>query len=414
MNIKAQMLSYAGVNIINAAVPFLLLPILTAYLSPSDYGLLSLIQLLMIVSLPIVLMNTQGLLIIEYSKFSFEKFQTLFSLIVLISIIGFIFLELLFFLFKSYIIDFFHIPGNYIYIIPFFVFLQVIPTIIPILFQAMKNPVSFGKYKLSLTITNVLLSLLFVIIFTWGWEGRLLGIVVAFFVFFMIGIVLIYRMDLFKFTLDKELLKTVLAYGLPLVPHSIAGTFLLMSDRVFLANMLGDNAVGIYSVAFQIASAVSIIMLSVNQAWSPNLYEQLNNNPTMEEKKNIVLQTYKIMGGMMFITIMFIIISPLLFDIFIDKTYQEGKDLTVVIAIAFMFQGFYYLIANYILYSKKTYILSSITLSSVLIVFILDYFCIKNFGIIGAAYAMLLVWITFFFVTWTVANKIYKMPWRLK
>jgi O-antigen/teichoic acid export membrane protein len=61
MSLRKQILSYSGVNIINASVPFLLLPILTSYLSPSDYGILSLVQLLMALAFPIVL-NAQSLI----------------------------------------------------------------------------------------------------------------------------------------------------------------------------------------------------------------------------------------------------------------------------------------------------------------------------------------------------------------
>jgi len=414
MTIKNQMLSYTGVNILNAAVPFMLLPILTAYLNPSDYGLLSLIQLLMVISLPIILMNTHGLLTIEYSKLSLEEFQSLVSTIIWIPIVGFLFLELLFFVFESYIIKYFHIPIEYIYLIPLFVLLQAIPTIVPIVFQAKKEPLNFGKYKISLTIVNILLSLLLVVTFGYGWEGRLWGIVGSFALFTFVGLIILFKLNLLRFTLNKFYLKSALQFGLPLIPHSIAGTFLAMSDRIFLVNMLGEDSVGIYSVAFQVASTVTIIMSSINQAWAPNLFEKLNNNPTIKDKKNIVKTTYKIMGIMTIITLLFILSSSLIFNLFIDERYYEGKTLSKYISIAFLFQGFYFMITNYIFYSKKTYILSYLTFFSVLIVFSSHYFLIKIYGVIGATYAMLIVWFMFFIIIWIASNKIYPMPWRLK
>lgn len=414
MNLKSQMLSYTGVNILNAAVPFLLLPILTKYLNPSDYGLLSLIQLLMLISLPIVLMNTHGLLTIEYSKLSLEKFQRLVSTILWVPIVGFLSLEILFILLEEQIIRYFHIPLEYLYFIPLFVLFQVIPTIIPIIFQAKKEPLNFGKYKISMTISNILLSLLFVMVFNMNWEGRVYGIVGSFALFTIIGFFILYRLSLLKFTFDREFLNVSMKFGLPLIPHSIAGIFLAMSDRVFLVNMLGESSVGIYSVAFQIASAITIILSSINQAWAPNLFEKLNSNPTREDKRTIVKTTYKIMGIMTLITLSFIFISSVVFDIFIDESYHDGKTITNYIAVAFLFQGFYFMVTNYILYSKKTHILSYITLFSVLIVFVSNYLLISTYGVIGAAYAMIIVWVIFFFITWIVSNKIYKMPWSLK
>ena len=413
MNLKNQILSYTGVNILNSAVPFLLLPILTNYLDPSDYGVLSIMQLLMLVSLPIVLMNTHGLLTIEYSKLSYEKFQSLVSTILWVPIIGFIFLELIFFIFETLILKYFHIPSQFLYYLPLFVLMQSIPTIIPIIFQAKKEPLNFGKYKISMTVTNLLLSLLLVVVFKLGWEGRFFGIVGSFTIFTIIGFIVLFKLKLLRFSLDKEFLSVALKFGVPLIPHSIAGIFLAMSDRVFLVNMLGEHSVGIYSVSFQIASVITIILSSINQAWAPNLFERLNMNPSLEEKKNIVKTTYKIMGIMILITLLFMVFSSLVFDIFIDKKYYEGKVTTNIIAIAFLFQGFYFMVTNYIFYTKKTHILSYITLFSVGIVFVSNYFLINLYGIIGAAYSMTFVWVMFFLIVFFVSNKIYPMPWVL-
>jgi len=414
LSIKKQILSYSSVNIINAAVPFLLLPILTKYLSPADYGILSMIQLLMLISLPIVLMNTQGLLTIEYSRFSFEDFQALVSTIIWIPIIGFLFLEAIFFIFKSYIIEYFHISTSFVYFIPFFVLLQAIPTIVPIIFQAKKEPFTFGKYKISMTILNVLLSLLFVVYLMYGWEGRVYGIVGSFTLFTIIGLVILLKLDLLKFKFDKKMLRSALHFGLPLIPHAIAGIFLSMSDRIFLVNMLGEGSVGIYSVAFQISSAISIIMSSVNQAWAPILYEKLNKEPSHNNKINIVKITYKIMAFMVLFTLFFMLISPYIYDIFIDKRYYAAKNITLFISLAFLLQGFYFMVTNYIFYSKKTKILSYITIFSVVLTFVSNYFLIQIFGILGSAYSIVFVWLFQFIMTFYISNKIYPMPWSLK
>lgn len=414
MNLKSQIFSYSFINVLNASIPFILLPVLTTYLSPSDYGTLSLFQLLMLISTPIILMNTQGLLTIEYSKLSFTEFQNLVSSMVVISIFGFLFLEVLFFIFERYILYYFHVPQEYLYFIPLFILLQAIPMIVPIIFQAKKEPINFGKYKISMTIVNISLTLLFVIVFSYGWEGRLFGIVGSFSLFTLVGFAILIKLRLLKLHICIVSIKKSLAFGVPLIPHSIAGVFLTMSDRVFLVNMVNESSVGIYSVAFQMASVITILFSSINQAWAPNLFEKLNENPSMLEKMEIVKTTYKIMLLMFGITVLFLFVLPYIFDIFIDESYSEAKFLIDYIAIAFLFQGFYYMVTNYIFYSKKNYLLSYITFSMLILVFISNFILIGLYGIIGAAYTMMIIWILFFFVTWIVSNKVYPMPWRLK
>jgi O-antigen/teichoic acid export membrane protein len=414
MTLKKQILSYSSVNIINAAVPFLLLPILTNYLLPSEYGILSLFQLLMAICLPLLLMNTNSLIIVEYSKFSEKEFRQLITSILLITFASFFLIELLFFILQNSIKEFFKIEDTYIFLLPLFVLFQAIPTIVPIIYQAKKEPLKFGKYKISMTIINIALSLIFITILDMKWEGRILGISLSFLIFTIIGIFILYKNNLIESKININSIKNSLNFGLPLVPHSIAGIFLSMSDRIFIANMLDVSSVGIYAIAFQISSAISIIMLSINQAWAPNLNEKLNSNPTFAEKVKIVKQTYKIAIIMIIITIIFILFSPLIYNLFINEKFYAGVSITIFLSIAFLFKGFYFLVTNYIFFLKKTKYLSMITILSSIIISVLNYFLIPKFGIMGSSIATLICWILQFLIVFYLANKLYKMPWSLK
>ncbi len=414
MNLKQQILSYSGVNIINASVPFLLLPILTTYLSPEDYGILSMVQLLMLLSFPFVMMNSQGLLIMEYSNLSKEKYKALVSTAILIPLFGFVFLEFIFFLFSNSIVKYFQIPSYLLYLIPVFLFFQTIPTFVPIIFQAKKDPFNFGKFKISLTIINVLLSLLFVVLLNYGWEGRLFGIVGSFLIFSIIGVIVLFRFDVLNLSFDFESLKKILTFGFPLLPHAISAILLASSSKFFLANMISNEAVGIYTVAFQIASAVLLIMTSVNQAWAPNLYEMLNSNPTEIAKLGIVKQTYKVMIFMIAITLFFIVLVPYIFIFFINENYHSGVLISRIISIGLLMNGLYFLVTNYILFTKNTKVLSYITSIISIIGAVINYYLILEYGIIGAAYGLIITFGLLFITVFYYSNKLYRMPWLLK
>ena len=140
MSLKKNLISYSVVNIINASVPFFILPILTFYLSPEDFGKLSIIQLLFTITLPFLLVNIYGLFKIEYSKLSFEEFKIFVSSIILIPIFVFFIIQILFFIFSDRLSEMFDIPEKWIMLSPIVVLFQCIPTMIPVLFQAKKQP----------------------------------------------------------------------------------------------------------------------------------------------------------------------------------------------------------------------------------------------------------------------------------
>ncbi|MFW2608277.1 lipopolysaccharide biosynthesis protein [Aliarcobacter butzleri] len=414
MTLIKTIFSYSAANIINAAVPFFLLPILTAYLSPEEFGVLSLVQLLFTLSLPFVLMNIHGLFMIEYSKLSFDEFKSFISSMILIPFFAFIIIQFLFFIFSNNLSILFNIPEKWVILSPIVVLVQSIPNMIPVLFQAKKQPINYGIFKITLTVVNLGLSLFFIVTLSQGLDGRLYGIFYSYILFTVVGLFILFKLDLLSLSVSFTHIKNALKFGIPLVPHTLAGIFLSMSDRIFLSNMLGNESVGIYSVAFQLSSAILIIMTSINQAWVPHLYEKLNSNPTVEEKRKIVIQSYKIMGIMAIIAVVFIVTISVIYQIFIDERYYDGINISRLLAVGFMFQGFYFMVTNYIFYMKKSSLLSMITINAAILNIILNYYLISIFGIYGATYTMIICWLFFFVITWIVSNKIYYMPWSLK
>ena len=67
--------------------------------------------------------------------------------------------------------------------------------------------------------------------------------------------------------------------------------------------------------------------------------------------------------------------------------------------------------ANYILYEKKTYILSALTFCSALVNLGLNYWWIHKWGTIGAAYASVASLLLFLF-SWLLAHRVHPMPWQ--
>lgn len=411
MRLSRQIFSYSVFNVVNAAVPFLLLPILTAYLLPSAFGLLSLVTMMQAVLLPIVSISFQGLLTVEYSKLSSDQFKRFVASVMWLPVVGFLISFPLIFIFSNRVASLFGIPAYWVIASMFFVLLQALPLFMPVLFQARQQLVTYGIYKIGLTLLNVAFSLYFVICLNLGWEGRMWGILAALIIFNIMSLWMLRREGLLTLRFHMPYFKEGLRFGIPLIPHAVSGIMLSMADRVFLVNLATTDAVGIYSVASQLASALMIILSSVNQAWVPHLVSQLNSQPTLQDKRRIVLQTYKIMGLMLIGTMIFMAMLPSIYSIYIPPIYSEGLSISLWISAALMCQGFYFMVTNYIFYVKKSHLLSIMTMSSALLLMLLNYILIPLYGMFGAAYSALICWGALFVLAWILASKVYPMPW---
>jgi len=73
--------------------------------------------------------------------------------------------------------------------------------------------------------------------------------------------------------ISGSVLRRSLQYGLPLIPHSLAALSGGLVARLLLNGMLGVDAVGVFSMAFRLSTGANVIATSLNQAYAP-LYVQ--------------------------------------------------------------------------------------------------------------------------------------------
>ena len=410
MNLLKSFSIYTLASLINASIPFLLLPVLTHYLSVEDYGTLSIIQIFILFTIPFISINITSTIQINYHHLDKNEFAVLVSSILVIPIFTSIIVMITFFLSEVIIREFIDIPLQWILIVPLIALLQVVPQTVLYLYLMSERPINYGKFQITLAVTNLLFSILFVVILKGNWEGRVIALLISYAVFSSIGIYILFRMNLIVLHVKIQYIKEALKIGLPLIIHVVSGTLFLMSDRLFISYFLGNIQVGIYSVGAQIGMIALIIQQSFNQAWVPYLFKNLKTN-LYKNKVKIVNISY--VAFLFFLILPFIIqlISYPIFSVFINSKFSESIQYVFWIALGFSFMGMYKVVTNYIFYEKRTGILSILTFSSLILNLILNYILIQKFGSIGVAYATAITVGIFFIIVFFIANKVHKMPW---
>ena len=401
--LSKNIIIYGGTNALKSLVPLLMLPILTTYLTLSDFGTLSLVETTILFVTPFVLLNINGAINVEFFKVKHNRLKEYVTNALLLSFISSFVVLAIFLLFQKELSSALKIDGTLLLWIVFFASLRVVTSVVLGLYQSRQEPLKFALYTLSQTSIDFTLSYLFVVIYNNGYIGRLEGVYISFFLFSIIGVYFLYKMDYlthvtFKYTKD------ILNFGVPLIPHAIGGTVIAMSDRYFISYFIGNKEVGLYTIAYQLSALMLLISLSVNQAWSPMLFKLL--------KEKNMKQVYKFtfyLFLLFIITGVFIYIAKdLLFYILVDEKFYMAKEYFLWLLIGFMFQSFYFLVTNILFYEKKTKLLASITLAGAFLNVILNYFFIKIFGVIGVAYATAITSGLFFIIVLVVDIKIIK------
>jgi O-antigen/teichoic acid export membrane protein len=402
---------YTLFSIINSAVPFLLLPVLTRHLSPQDYGIVAMFSILISIVGVFTGLSVNGAVNRVYFDKTFD-FKEYVANVIYILIFSSSIVLVVVFLFKDYISDIIGVPVKWVVISVIYSFFQFIILVNLVIYQARLKAKEYGFLQISQSILNFFLTIIFVVFLNMKWEGRLFA---QFLSVFIIGVVSFIMIKKFwtKWKFNKEYIIHALKFGIPLIPHTVGGMLMVLTDRFIINNLLGTKEVGIYTVGFQIGMIIGILADSFNRAWAPWLFNKLNeNNP--ETKLKIVKFTYLYFIGIIAMALSLGLTAPLILKVLVGEDFYEAQSVVLWIALGYAFNGMYYMVTNYIFYVYKTQILTFITFFCGLLNIPLTYFLTKLNGIIGTSQAYAIILFLFFLFTWILSQRLYKMPWRLR
>ena len=383
---------------------------MTRYLSPTDYGIVAIFNVLLAVMVVFVGLNMHGVVNVNFFKLNKDELKEYIGNVFSILFSSFILVFILVYILKSYFSFLPKFPEN---LIPYIVVVALFQSIFAItlgLWQVEQQSLPYGLFQISRTILNTSLSIIFVVLLCWGWQGRILGIIITSVIFGLLGIFVIYKREYIKFIFNKKYIKDALFFGIPLIPHALGGWIMTGIDRIFINSMIGVDATGIYTVGYQVGMIIGLLAHSFNLAWSPVLFEKLKEN-NYSTKVKIVKFTYLYNVCIILAALALSFIAPYFLKFFVSKNFYFAYKYVLWIALGYAFQGMYFMVVNYIFYVKKTYILAWVTFSSAGINIVLNYFFIKANGAIGAAQATTITFFISFILTWILSGRVYKMPW---
>jgi O-antigen/teichoic acid export membrane protein len=124
------------------------------------------------------------------------------------------------------------------------------------------------------SLTNVLITIGSTILLVVGLHKGAVGALVGNFVgtlcvYFPL---LAYRRFQLGLQFDRQLLRRMNAFGLPLVPSALALWVNNFSDRLFLVKLAGAGEVGLYSIGIRVSSAIVLLLTAFRTAWPAFAY----------------------------------------------------------------------------------------------------------------------------------------------
>lgn len=282
---------YSAGNLLVTAAGFISFPILTRVLSVEDYGLMSLVSLMLSFIVGIAKFGMQHAVVRFYAEIADGDAAArlrFFSTLVVGVTVSALITSTLWFLFVS-------IAPKAIWADPKVVPLMLLTAVlvgVRVMDSAFINLLRAQQHSGTYSIYNVLRRYfgLALVLFTLfyvvpGITGFYIGTVISEIVALVaLAILVLKKQPVSMSAFSTPLFKSMAVFGMPMIAFELSGIILSLGDRYVLGRIAGAESVGLYSVSYNMCEYINAILFtSIGQAVSPmymRLWEEKGQEQT--------------------------------------------------------------------------------------------------------------------------------------
>lgn len=381
------------------------------YLGPTQYGLLSYAFSFTGLFAIFASLGIDSILNRELVSHSEEKERLLgsgFLIKITGSIIAIILILIALFFIKTDLVT------NALILISSFSFMFNAFGVIDIYFQSQVLAKNTVKIQITTLIITSVLKILFILLKLPVIYFALAYLIDAF--VFAVGLIIIYKkvgLGITKLKFDKKITIMLLKNSWPLILSGVAIAVYTKIDQVMIKNMLGNEAVGLYSVAVRISEVWYFIPAIICTSLFPAIVNARQTNVSAYEKrlKNLYSLMFYISVG---IAISITLLSGFIITYLFGHKYIESINVLRVHAWTSVGLFLGYALGQYLIVENYIAVYFKITLSGAIINVCLNIFLIPVYGIMGAAISAVATYLSVIFSTCLFKKSNKQVPLILK
>ena len=363
---------------------FLLIPLFTRYLLKDDYGWTDLLQSYIFLLVPILTLRLDSAIfrfLIDNRKDEKGKKKIISNIIFLLSIITFSSLLLCLVLIK--LIHFKYIYSCLINI--------VILMISNVLIQVLRGLGKNKEYSISSIITGITsITINMLLIIKYGYKANSIFIASS----ISNTIVIVYvalTTKLYKYLSIKEInkntIKEILNYSLPMIPNSLSWWIVSVSDRTIISIILGTALNGIYTVSCKFSNILNSIFGVFNMSWQETVSVHINDQDRNEFFSKMINRLFILFSS---ISLLIMLVLPFVYNILIGKEYLESYKYIPILLYANSWYVLSSLLGGIYIGLKQTKKIANTTIASAIINIVINILLMNKIGLYAACISTLI------------------------
>lgn len=215
-------------------------------------------------------------------------------------------------------------------------------------------------------------------------------------------------------TYSKPLLRSMLAFGAPLMIAGMAGMVNETADRIILKYLLpegiADAQIGIYGACYKLAVLITLFIQAFRMGAEPFFFNHAKEKNSRETFARIM----NIFVAVCMVAFLVVMLFMDLFKWFIpNPEYHVGLRVVPILMLANVFLGIYYNQSVWYKLTDRPRAGSTISLIGAAITIIMLFALIPALGYVGAAWATFICYFSMAAISYVWGQKYYPIPYNV-
>lgn len=392
-------------------VGFLLIPLYTRYLDPTDYGVMALVS--MYTQAMFICMNlgqSVSLFRFYYDHDSEEGRARVVAAALWIVLLFAVPLSALPFLFPGILAGWLLDDESLWFLMWIATGTVLAKVLLRMPFSIMRAQDQSKRYA-AWSLARNALATVFAVILVAGFHLQATGVILSQFVGEIIMCVLLTGMTFrtLRVGFHWKDIREQLVFGLPLVPAGIAAFVLDLTNRWFLKEYYSVAEAGIFSLGYRFAEILTFVVTAFQLSWPQFLFSHRKETNAPEVYAHM---TKYYLASILFLWLGLSAFAPEMLRIMATPAYYSAAMLIPVIALAMALDGMAFMFNIGQLFAKKTIYRSITVCIAATVNLALNYLLIPRYGMIGAAWATFAGFLIQAGVTLAISQWLYPVPYR--
>jgi O-antigen/teichoic acid export membrane protein len=400
---------YFAVSMLTKATGFLLLPVITSYLSLDEYGLYANIQSAQNIMYLLATLGFDA----AYSRFIYDYNSSGKRLKLLTSTVvtAYLYWNLFYLLLSGTAFYFLLASWGYkkLLLVLFLPFITIFQQFIVLNTSLMQSRHQTRKL-LTISTTSFFISqgimLTLLIKYSFGVESFFIAQFIVNLAVMAIHLRMLINEGLVVLTRIRKALFTKLGkYALGYIPASFSGWIFSLSDRYIITYYVSISMAGKYAFLMQFAILIQIIMQAVNTSYTP-IFMRLMKDGSRESLRKIEAYYTVIFYFLLLLFLGLSLFLPAVIENIFPEKYRGDYFLIPILSLSYVFLALRKMFANILVYHKKSLWISISGYIPAAVNLLLNFIFVPMYGMYAAAWSTFASFVLYGVIVFLMAQKL--------